>query len=204
MMAENGSEPSARAERIRKEFVQAHRYRYARDHKRRFGIDPPGLRVRRIAFLHDAEGEEEAVRRRRLLEARGAIVEEWWPGGEGDPPAGREIHGLLVTTASVRASEVRERVGAAVRAVLGSGAVVAIAPSSLVYLATDGCLTGRRAAFPPGDEAEMLRSGVFPAESALARDGRLLTCSLWEKLPDLVRGLLDLVHQTSPGEARDS
>jgi hypothetical protein len=192
-----------RKDELRREAVEAFRNRYARRYRRRFGADPPGLRPKRIAFLHDGGEEEETERRNRLLGARGAVVVEWWPSLGSDPGAGSPIHGYFVAVGPPEAEEERGRISAAIRRALAGGAYLAVSPSSLRFFAGDGVLRGRRVAFPKEEEESMLSAGLLPAGTALARDGALLTCSLPERIPDLIRLLLDLVHPTSPEGASD-
>ncbi len=186
-------------ELILREVVEAHRNRYARAYRRRFGSDPPGRRVRRIVLVRLEEDEEGASRLYKLLGARGAVVAEWRPEREEDAAPVTPVHAWFVGLSSPPTGVASHRVRTAVARALATRAFVAIAPEALAFVAEGGELRGRRVSFPLDEEAALGGgAGLVRADGPVSRDRNLLTCLGRERLGDLVRGLLDLVHATSP------
>ncbi|MFH1680122.1 MAG: hypothetical protein ABIH26_05685 [Candidatus Eisenbacteria bacterium] len=181
-------------ETVRREVIQAYRARYARTFRRRWGVDAPGRRVKRVAFVHGGPQDGETGRRRAQLEARGAAVGEWWPASVHPPAIEEEWHAMLLLIGEPEEEGARRRLSRSLVLGVGRGALVAAAPPAVPFLAREGLLRGRRAACPPADEEEIVRHGASPAGSPLARDGVFLTCSAWERVPELIRSLLDLLH----------
>jgi hypothetical protein len=183
------------AEEILREVVQAYRARYARSYKRIWGVDPPGLRSRRIVFVHDDPHDPENSRRRSLLTARGAFLSEWVPGADLPPSPDHDAHGLLLVAREPRDRVARDLLGRLAGDALGRKAVLAAAGPAVLFLVVEGVLTGRRAAYASDEEELMSRSGVLPSGGPLVQDGPVLTCAAWDRVPDLIRALLDLVHR---------
>jgi hypothetical protein len=179
---------------VRRETIEAYRARYARVYRRRWGIDPPGRRIRRIAFVHDGPGNAEAPRLRSLLEARGAAVEEWWPGAIFAPPIDGEWQGLFLSAADSKDHEARSLLARLARRATEKGAIVAAAPQAVSYLAREGLLRGRMVACPPVAEEEIARLGAVPSRTSIAEDRGILTCSGPERIGDLILALLDVLH----------
>jgi len=204
MMGESKPNSPSRAEAVRRETIEAYRAQYARAYRRRWGIDPPGRRVRRIAFVHDGPGDVEATHRRSLLEARGAAVEEWWPGAGFAPPIDGEWQGLFLSAAEPTDREARSLLARLARRAAEKGAIVAAGPPAVAYLAREGLLRGRTVACPPSAEEEIAGLGAVPSRASLAEDRGFLTCSGWERIGDLIVALLDVLHPPRREERAES
>jgi hypothetical protein len=183
------------ADEVLREVVQAYRARYARWHRRIRGVDHPGLRSRRIVFVHDDTNDPENLRRRSLLTARGAFLTEWVPGEDVPPSPDHDPHGLLLVAREPRDRAARDLLRRLAGDALGRKAVLAAAGPSVLFLAGEGILKGRRAAYAPEEEEVLSRGGVLPSGGAFVQDGSVLTCAAWDRVPDLIRAFLDLVHK---------
>ena len=201
----NGKKGEApRKERIQREMIQAHRHRYVRIFRARWGEEPPTMRAIRIAFIH-AVASEEKLKIDELLASRGASVEEWCPDDPAaPPPPDHRWDGVLIAATRLAGDVTRERFRELLLRAVHGGTIIGAVGRGVCLLAREGFLEGRHAAFPPEEGEKLAGWGVHPAGSPLHRDGPILTCADESNLADLIAAMLDLLKQPAVEEEETS